>query len=163
MGGSIVCGVDGSADSQAALGVAARLAERLEARLVLAHVAEVPVAPYAAIGGMGAGRIAPQPKTLATRDDQEKAGARLLEQIATEHGLGDAERRVVVGFPAERLADLADDEDAELIVVGSRGRGRFKAAFLGSVSISLVGAARCPVLIVPPGAAERSDLAGPKT
>jgi len=152
MDGSIVCGVDGSADSQAALGVAARLAERLEARLVLAHVAEVPVAPYAAVG-MGAGRIAPQPKTLATRDDQEKAGARLLEQIATEHGLGDAERRVVVGFPAERLADLADDEDAELIVVGSRGRGRFKAAFLGSVSNSLVGVARCPVLIVQPGAA----------
>ena len=64
----------------------------------------------------------------------------------------DAERRVVVGLPAERLADLADDEDAELIVVGSRGRGRFKAAFLGSVSNSLVGVARCPVLIVPPGA-----------
>jgi nucleotide-binding universal stress UspA family protein len=41
-----------------------------------------------------------------------------------------------------------------LIVVGSRGRGRFKAAFLGSVSNSLVGVARCPVLIVPPGAAE---------
>jgi nucleotide-binding universal stress UspA family protein len=38
-----------------------------------------------------------------------------------------------------------------LIVVGSRGRGRFKAAFLGSVSNSLVGVARCPVLIVPPG------------
>ena len=153
MGGSIVCGVDGSADSQAALGVAARLAERLEARLLLPHVAEVPVAPYAAVGGTGAGRIAPQPITLATRADQEKAGARLLEQIAAEHGLGDAERRVIVGFPAERLADLADDEDAELIFVGSRGRGRFKAAFLGSVSNSLVGVARCPVLIVPPGAA----------
>jgi nucleotide-binding universal stress UspA family protein len=153
MGGSIVCGVDGSADSQAALGIAARLAERLEARLVLAQVAEVPVAPYAA-GGVGAGRIAPQPMTLATRADQEEAGARLLEQIAAEHGLGDAERRVIAGFPAERLADLADDEDAELIVVGSRGRGRFKAAFLGSVSSSLVGVARCPVLIVPPGAAE---------
>ena len=39
MGGSIVCGVDGSADSQAALGVAASLAERLEARQVIAHVA----------------------------------------------------------------------------------------------------------------------------
>jgi nucleotide-binding universal stress UspA family protein len=154
MGGSIVCGVDGSADSQAALGVAARLAERLEARLVLAHVAEVALVPYAAVGGMGAGGIAPQPMTLATRDDQEEAGARLLEQIAAEHGLRDADRRVVVGFPAERLADLADDEDAELIVVGSRGRGRFKAAFLGSVSNSLVGVARCPVLIVPPGAAE---------
>ena len=153
MGGSIVCGVDGSPDSQAALAVAARLAERLETRLVLAHVAEVPVALYAAAGGMGAGRIAPQPM-IATRDEQEEAGARLLEQIAAEHGLGDAERRVAVGFPAERLADLADDEDADLIVVGSRGRGRFKAAFLGSVSNSLVGVARCPVLIVPPGAAE---------
>jgi nucleotide-binding universal stress UspA family protein len=42
----------------------------------------------------------------------------------------------------------------KLIVVGSRGRGRFKAAFLGSVSNSLVGVARCPVLIVPPAAAE---------
>jgi nucleotide-binding universal stress UspA family protein len=153
MGGSIVCGVDGSADSQAALSVAVRLAERLEARLVLAHVAEAPVAPYAAASGMGAGRIAPQPMTLPTRDAQEEAGARLLEQIAAEHGLRDAERLVAVGFPPERLADLADDEGAELIVVGSRGRGRFKAAFLGSVSNSLVGVARCPVLIVPPGAA----------
>lgn len=153
MGDSIVCGVDGSGDSQAAVGVAARLAKRLEARLVLAHVAELALVPYAAVGGIGAGGIAPPPMMSATPDEQEEAGARLLEQIAAELGLEDAERRVVVGFPAERLADLADEEDAELIVVGSRGRGRFKAAFLGSVSNSLVGVARCPVLIVPPGAA----------
>jgi nucleotide-binding universal stress UspA family protein len=66
MGGSIVCGVDGSADSQAALAVAARLAERLGARLVLAHVAEAALVPHAAVGGMGAGGIAPQPMTLGT-------------------------------------------------------------------------------------------------
>jgi nucleotide-binding universal stress UspA family protein len=154
MGGSIVCGVDGSADSQAALRVAARLAERLEARLVLAHVAELALVPYAAVGRIGPGGVAPRSMTLATRDEQEQAGVRLLQQLAAEHGLGDAEHRVVVGLPAERLADLADDQDAELIVVGSRGRGRFEAAFLGSVSNSLVGAARCPVLIVPRAAAE---------
>jgi nucleotide-binding universal stress UspA family protein len=154
MGGTIVCGVDGSADSQAALDVAARLAERLEVRLVLAHVAEVELAPYAAVGRVGVTGIAPRPMTLATRGEQEVAGARLLEQLAAERGLGDAEQRVAVGVPAERLADLADDEDAELIVVGSRGRGRFKAALLGSVSNSLVGVARCPVLIVPPAATE---------
>jgi nucleotide-binding universal stress UspA family protein len=146
---SIVCGVDESADSQAAIGVAASLAERLGARLVLAHVVEVALVPYAAAGSGG---IAPPPMIPALRDEQEEAGARLLEGIAAAIGLDDAEQRVVVGFPAERLADLADDEDAELIVVGSRGRGRFKAAFLGSVSNSLVGVARCPVLIVPPGA-----------
>ena len=86
-------------------------------------------------------------------DAAEKAGELLLEQAADAAALVDAERRVEVGVPAERLADLADEEDAELIVVGSRGRGAFKAAFLGSVSNSLVGVARCPVVIVPPGAA----------
>jgi nucleotide-binding universal stress UspA family protein len=140
MSGSIVCGVDESADSQAALDVAARLAERLDARLVLAHVAESAPSPIATM-------------MPATTDGQKKAGERLLDQFAEEAGLPNATRRAVVGLPAERLADLADEEDAELIVVGSRGRGRFKAAFLGSVSNSLVGVARCPVLIVPPGAA----------
>jgi nucleotide-binding universal stress UspA family protein len=147
---SIVCGVDGSPDSQTAIGVAARLAERLGARLVLAHVVEAALVPYAAIGG--AGGIAPRPMIPLLPEEQEEAGARLLERIAVAVGLGDAEQRVALGLPAERLADLADDEGAELIVVGSRGRGRFKAAFLGSVSNSLVGIARCPVLIVPPGA-----------
>jgi nucleotide-binding universal stress UspA family protein len=45
-----------------------------------------------------------------------------------------------------------------MIVVGSRGRGAFKAAFLGSVSTSLIGVARCPILVVPPGAADTSGL-----
>ena len=146
---SIVCGVDGSPDSQTAIGVAARLAERLAARLVLAHVVEVTLVPYASIGS--AGGIAPPPIIPLLREEQEHAGARLLERIAIAAGLGDVEQRVAVGLPAERLADLADDEHAEFIVVGSRGRGRFKAAFLGSVSNGLVGVARCPVLIVPPG------------
>jgi nucleotide-binding universal stress UspA family protein len=71
-------------------------------------------------------------------------------------GLEEADRRVIVGHAAEGLADLADEEGAEMIVVGSRGRGAFKAAFLGSVSTNLIGVARCPVLVVPPGAAGRS-------
>ena len=152
MSASIVCGVDGSPDSQAALEVAARLSARLGLRLVIAHVAEPAYIPYAAaapFGGM-VGRHA----VMAEAKSEEKAAERLLEHIVVAAGFTDAERRAVVGVPAERLADLADDEDAELIVVGSRGRGAFKSAFLGSVSNSLVGVARCPVLIVPPGATE---------
>jgi nucleotide-binding universal stress UspA family protein len=152
MGRTIVCGVDGSADSQAALGVAASMAEQLEARLVLAHIAEPAVVPYDGAGRVSAGGVALAPMLPPTRDEQEEESIQLLEQIAGEAGLEEAERRVAIGFPAEQLAELADEVDAELIVVGSRGRGAFKAALLGSVSTSLIGVARCPVLVVPPGA-----------
>ena len=153
MGNSIVCGVDGSADSEAALAVAARLAERLGARLVLANVVEYVRAPHATVGGMGYRAVgrAPLADVLGT---QVLAAEQLLEEMAEQANVETAERRVVSGFAAERLADLADEEDAELIVVGSRGRGAFRAAFLGSVSTNLVGVARCPVLVVPPGARE---------
>lgn len=150
MSASIVCGVDGSADSQDALRVAARLADRLERRLVVAHVGEPAYGPYAAAAPFGG--MAVRYAVMEEVQTHEEAAERLLEEVVAAAGLVDAERRVGVGVPAERLADIADEEDAELIVVGSRGRGAFKAAFLGSVSNSLVGVSRCPVLIVPPGA-----------
>ncbi len=149
---SIVCGVDGSPDAQAALAIARDFVERLGSTLILAHVAEPAYVPYAAAYPFG-GTAGPTATGKGTKSEEE-AAARLLERAAIDAGLADAERRVAIGHPAERLAELADDEDAELIVVGSRGRGAFKAAFLGSVSHNLVGVARCPVLIVPPGAYE---------
>ena len=150
---SIVVGVDGSADSEAALAVAARLADRLGARLVLANVVEHVQSPYATVAAIGPRAVAPAPLGEML-EAQVRAGERLLEEMAEQADVEAAERRVVSGFAAERLADLADEEDAELIVVGSRGRGAFKAAFLGSVSTSLIGVARRPVLVVPPGARE---------
>lgn len=154
MGTSIVCGVDGSSDSQAALDVAVSLADRLQRRLVVAHVAEPAHIPYvtAAAFGSPSGRYA----LLEEVESQEKAAKRLLEDVISASGLINAEPRTAIGHPAERLADIADEVDAELIVVGSRGRGAFKSAFLGSVSTALVGVARSPVLIVPPGAVPAS-------
>jgi nucleotide-binding universal stress UspA family protein len=156
MSGSIVCGVDGSAGSQAALDVAARLAVGLGARLVLAHAVEYEHEPYAAPGSLGGGVLPERPmlSDRATGQDEIETIDRLVKEIADESGLGGAQRRVLGDTPWERLADLASAENAELIVVGSRGRGRLKAASLGRVSSSLVGVARCPVLIVPLSAAD---------
>jgi nucleotide-binding universal stress UspA family protein len=156
MTSSIVCGVDSSAEARVALRAAAGLADRLGLRLVAVHV----VQPPAAAVGMG-----PTARQLATvpTDVLVVAGEAMLERVLDEADLSHATRRVELGFTADILADLADEEAAELLVVGSRGRGALKSALLGSVSAALIGVARCPVLIVPPQATRRSpdrDLDG---
>lgn len=138
---SILCGVYGSTDALPALRAAARLSGQLAARLVVAHVVQLP-AQSSRLG----------PKTMVPIGAALEGGLKLLERVLADEGISKAEQRVEYGFPADRLADLADEEDAEMIVVGSRGRGAFKAAFLGSVSTDVIGVARCPVLVVPPGA-----------
>lgn len=53
------------------------------------------------------------------------------------------------GHPAQLIADLAEDEDADLIVAGSHGRGPVAGLLLGSFTSHLLKVAHCPVLIVP--------------
>jgi nucleotide-binding universal stress UspA family protein len=59
------------------------------------------------------------------------------------------DREVRLGQPAVVLAENAAEQQAELIVVGSRGRGAWRSAALGSVSADLTRLAPCPVMIVP--------------
>ena len=72
-------------------------------------------------------------------------------------GVGSAEPaaapdvRLLEGSPAEALIETADREGAELLVVGSRGRGSLRSAVLGSVSRELAARAPCPVVVVPSG------------
>lgn len=143
MARSIIVGVDGSTEAKAALRVASRLSEQLGLHLIVAYVTQAAV--FATAGR-------PHSVVSPASQDEIHAADVLLTKIMLDQRVVDAEQRSLYGFPAERLADLADEKDAELIVVGSRGRGSFKSAFLGSVSSSLVGVARCPVLVVPPGA-----------
>jgi nucleotide-binding universal stress UspA family protein len=90
-------------------------------------------------------------------DAVKEAGERLLESVgrALDLGLSSAQR-VDVGEPSLVLADIAAEEQAELVVVGTRARGKLASAILGSVSSELISHAPCPVLVVPPGAQVRS-------
>lgn len=70
----------------------------------------------------------------------------LAEQAGVEF-----ETEILEGNPAGRVAEIARLRDADLIVVGSRGRGAFAGALLGSVSVELVHRADRPVLVAREG------------
>ena len=57
-------------------------------------------------------------------------------------------RAVPTGAPADEIVAAATHVDADLIVLGARGRGTMKRLRLGSVSEKVLRDARCPVLIV---------------
>jgi nucleotide-binding universal stress UspA family protein len=61
----------------------------------------------------------------------------------------DASARVARGKPWEAICEVADELDAEPIVIGSRGLGRARSALLGSVSSAVVAHARRAVVIGP--------------
>ncbi|NYF98310.1 nucleotide-binding universal stress UspA family protein [Janibacter cremeus] len=69
---------------------------------------------------------------------------------AVREALGDdarVEQRTVRGHPAQVVAEAT--ERAQLVVVGSRGRGGFASLMLGSVSQHVVTHAACPVVVMP--------------
>jgi nucleotide-binding universal stress UspA family protein len=80
-----------------------------------------------------------------------RAAARsLLGEVAEQIGRPATPTRVEVGPVALRLEQAAEEEDAGLLVVGTRGMGEVHAAFVGTVSGAVLRSARRPVLVVPP-------------
>ncbi|KAL3532212.1 hypothetical protein ACH5RR_005733 [Cinchona calisaya] len=61
-----------------------------------------------------------------------------------------AETLILYGDPKDRICEAAEELHVDLLVVGSRGLGKIKRAFLGSVSDYCAHHAHCPILIVKP-------------
>ena len=60
----------------------------------------------------------------------------------------ESESLLASGVPVDEIVACADSIDADMIVVGSHGRGAIATAFLGSVSRGVLHEARRPVLVV---------------
>ena len=138
----IVVGVDGSDASRNALIWAFEEARLRGAELVAVHAWEPP--PTIPEPGP-----APGFDLVAVLPQVEEAGQRLVETV-TKEAAGDYadvtyEGVALNGPPVEVLVDAA--RDADILVVGSRGRGGFAALVLGSVSQALAHHAPCPLLI----------------
>jgi nucleotide-binding universal stress UspA family protein len=148
--GTIVCGVTDSDEGHAALELGVELSQRLGLRLVLAHVAEG-LAPLDRDG---------DDNESVTMKGNRRGGELFLARVAREYGVGDtAECRVAVGEPGLLVGQIAAEEAADVIVVGSRAR-RWPARGLEStLAERLDTETMVPVLIAPPGNGRRRKAA----
>jgi nucleotide-binding universal stress UspA family protein len=137
----IVIGVDDSPAGKHALQLGLHEASIRGTRVRVVHA----WMPSANVPMTGPGMVAPI-DTEALETAAETLLRAVVEKVAGEGA--DQIARVVVEAPAGE-AIIQEAHDAELIVVGRRGRGAVKSIVLGSVSSYVVHHATCPVLVVP--------------
>ncbi|WP_077096824.1 universal stress protein [Mycobacterium terramassiliense] len=148
----IVVAVDGSPAADAAASWAARDAAMRNVPLTVVHAVATPTATYPPV---------PYPEALVVRleDDGKKAIMHAVK-IAEDAMPADAKvaigRELVYSSPAPALINMSDE--AEMIVVGTSGRGLLARGVLGSVSSTVVRHAKSPVAVVhDEGLADRQD------
>nr|WP_280173907.1 universal stress protein [Geodermatophilus obscurus] len=155
--GRVVVGVDGSPGSRDALRYALTAATRRGAVLepVSSYAAELYWMTGAPVAFRGLAEI---------REDTEKRIRDLLHEVAgqlgvpVDRGAGSVPTRLVAAADPAAVELTQRSEDADLLVVGSRGRGAVRSALLGSVALHCAMHARCPAMVVHPAGSRRTSL-----
>ena len=142
--GRVLAALDGSETSETALRDAFELGITDDASLVLVHALQPPVAaasPYL-------------PHTIQLTQDEMSAREEhmegYLERLAEQDWLGDrpTEVRVRVDYhPAPAILEVAEEEDVDLIALGTHGRGGLRRLILGSVADKVIRGTHRPVLV----------------
>lgn len=134
----IVVGVDASSCAEAATRRAIDLAKQLGTSVHAVHALHIPASVYAAMGAV------PDASGEIMRLEREA----VWERIAPILEGSDSEMVDLEGYPPDAVADYAAENDAEMIVVGSRGRGSVASLVLGSTSHRLIHIADRDLLVV---------------
>ena len=127
---------DFSPASETALEYATALARDSGALLIIAHVEEMPM-PYA--GGE---------MYFAQPDYPNPEVRKMLEAVVPPDKNVKFEHRLAMGVAADDIVRLADEEKADLSVIGTHGRTGLMRVLMGSVAESVMRYAKCPVLTV---------------
>lgn len=136
----IVVGFDGSKASLGALEYAGKIAAIWGSELHVLHAANL---------GLATGAFVWVPTALDRQETLRELEKELDETLAVYENAGGypiSRKLVLEGSGAELLKDLS--QAADLIVVGSRGRGGFKGLLLGSTSQAILHHSQCPVLVL---------------
>jgi nucleotide-binding universal stress UspA family protein len=137
---TILIATDGSDPARAAVDTGLGLASDEGAQAIFVHVTSM-----LDLGtDWDAGADVPPERVPSPEDDPVLSEA--LELAALHRVPSRAE--LLIGYPPRQIARLANDVDADVIVVGSRPLGKVKRVFLGSASRELLSLTNRPVLIV---------------
>ena len=134
----LLVGLDLSDESTQVLARAGSVAQAGNAKISLAHIIEPLTFAYGGDIPMDLSEV--QEQLLVQAGEQ-------LAQLAEKIGVDAAHQHVVIGQPATELHQLAQDQDADLIVIGSHGRQGL-ALLLGSTANGVLHGASCDVLAV---------------
>jgi nucleotide-binding universal stress UspA family protein len=155
----ILVPVDFSSCSEAALLFAAHLAGSSQTPLLVLHVVHEPASEP------GFYRRARRTETALTRPLEDVARDMLNDFIAeldaegsAREALASASTRLVSGLPAQRIEEVALDEDAALIVMGSHGRNAFSLLAAGSVAAEVARRSQIPLTVVKSPSPQRRRL-----
>ncbi|OMO51900.1 Universal stress protein A [Corchorus capsularis] len=129
--------------------------------LTLVHVQQ-PFQPYGFPAASSAGVSVFYPTSTvvySVRKSQEEISAALLSRALNmcRDKMIKAETLILEGDPKDKICEISEEMNVDLLVVGSRGLGKIKRAFLGSVSDYCAHHANCPTLIVKPPPKEASS------
>jgi len=128
---------DFSPASEKALSWATSLARDSGATITIVHVEEPPLA-------YGGGEMYIGLNEQATEGELR----RLLVQVVPHDHQVPFEHKLLVGNPADAIVHAAEEENADLIVMGTHGRTGLTRLLMGSVAEAVVRRAKCPVLTV---------------
>ena len=149
----ILLATDGSSEAELATRTAVDLSQRTDSELHVIHVLDVhPTALLYPEATDPEGVEMPDP--ILEEDLQQSSEQRgrevLDEEVERVRSAGGtvAQAHLMMGGAAREIVHLAEDLGADLIVMGSRGRGGIRRALMGSVSDSVIRHAHCPVLVV---------------
>jgi nucleotide-binding universal stress UspA family protein len=139
---------DFSERSQYAFGLACALARDYGARLIVLHVAHVPAVAYE-------GMVLPNPEEVRA------AAQGQLDRLQVPATNVRAERRLEQGDAVTGILHVAEEANADLIVMGTHGRTGLERLLMGSVAEQVVRKATCPVLTVKAPVAETAPESQP--
>jgi len=149
----ILLAIDGSSEAELATRTAVDLSKQTNSELHMIHVLDIlPTALLYPEATDPEGVELPDPILVEDVERQtEQRGKEMLEaEVERVRSAGGtvAQAHLIMGDAAREIVHLAEDIEAGLVVMGSRGRRGISRALMGSVSDSVVRHAHCPVLVV---------------